>query len=168
MNKVDIVENNDSKIKNISIYEQDEKSIKLYCKSYEDIESINFYFCHKINDLKNVFPIFNSENKKKCESLTSFYFDYENNDLDLNPIYNNISNMPNLQKFSLRCRFKNITKMFYEEFIMKLLDLKLNEINIEFTNYRGYDAYYSLDQLKRLTPKFIPPKNAKIKIKLYN
>ena len=167
--QIKIVENNETKIKKISIIEQSEKNIKIYCKSYKDVEYIYLNFYHEFNDLENCFPIFNNENKIIFESLKSFYFDYEDNYLDLNTFYNNINNMPNLQNFSIRGRLaSNTTKSLYEEFIMKLLDLKLKEINIEFINYiRSHAKYYSFDQLKELNPKFKPHKNAKIQIQKF-
>ena len=159
--QVKIVENNESQITKISIIEQNKKSIKLFCKSYKDLEYIYFNFYNEFNDLKNCFPLFNNENKIIFESLKSFYFEYDNNYLDLNAFYNNIYNIPNLQNFSIKGSLGyNTTKSFYEEFIMKLLDLKLKEINIEFTNYGRYEnnRYYSFDELKLLNPKFKPYK----------
>ena len=72
-------------------------------------------------------------------------------------IYNNIDNIPNLKIFTLECDCKDITKEFYKEFIIKLMKLNLDKINL---NLKGNNIEkYSKKELKKLIGNCVGYKN---------
>ena len=169
--KIEINENKNCKIKNIIL--KVNNYTKLYCRSYKDIESIQFIFYDKINNIGNDIHIFNKDNQIVFESLKSFYFDYgtyyiEKENLEL--IINNIEKMPNLKEFTLKCQCKKtfFNKDIFRNIIRILLYFKLNltVLEIDTPNKQSF-SYLSFEELKKIYPDLIPNINRKIFIKKY-
>ena len=105
-------------------------------------------------------PIFNDDNKVIFKSLNKLKFIYQFPDINddiFKSIYNNLDNMPNLKYLKLVFNLKTIEKEIYENFIKKVISLKLKKIKI----YYRYDVrngndikkafeYYLDDDLKEL------------------
>ena len=66
--------------------------IECYCSPYSKLEEVNIFIIEKIENLRNVLPIFGENCKIKFESLTKFHFDdiYEINFDFIKNIYNNL------------------------------------------------------------------------------
>ena len=157
--KYEIVENSKSKVKNIdiSIY-YSHYSFKIYCQSYEKLESIKFNIPKKEIYLPNLFPIFNNNCKVifKCLKLFDFKLSYTDISFDLlNNIYNfqdnNIDNMPNLIDFSFVCSPKIPDIEFQKKFVRKVLSMKfIKRITIGIC--KEYKGNYSKTELRKIFP----------------
>ena len=157
---IEILENPKYKINQFSINSFLGMNIKFYIQSYENLVSVNFDIDMRFDLSKNNFPIFSDKCKIIFKSLKSFklvtnrcyrtYFDIINN------IYNNLDNMPNLKNFVLKCNNKDITNEFSVKFIMKILSMKLYNIELCLTNQKFFDEKYheeySLNELKEICP----------------
>ena len=168
--ETEIKENENSKVKKISIIENNSKHIQLYCKSYNSLESLYFDFQYKVKNFENIIGIFNNDNKIVFESLKSFSLNYEYYELNtkyLENICDNLDYMPNLEEFSLICLInRDFTEDLFIIFITKLLASKLISINLEFKSSK-YDnmEYYSVDELKKIFPNINKLERKKIYIK---
>ena len=150
--KLEIEENPDCKINNLTIRVNSEY-IKLFCQSYEKLESINFNFIGKIES-KDIFPILNDKCQILFKSLKSFILTHYK-DIDsqiIYNIYNNIDNMPNLENFSLYIYKENIDREFFKRFLKKVLSLE--SIRNLYIDIKSKDKYenYSREELKELFP----------------
>ena len=62
--------------------------------------------------------------------------------------------MPNLKKFSIKCISKDLNEEFYIKFINKILDMKLDYVNISIKKDKNnIDEEYSEKELKEIYPK---------------
>ena len=131
-NKIKIVQNPNIKIEKISIEGSDNKDIEIYCGPFENLKYISLNnIAGAFSDLKNTLPIF----AKKCnaifKSLTDFkFYSGEMNFNDFDKLYINLDKLSNLKNFSFDCIVKDMNKMYYENFIKKLLSMKLEVINL--------------------------------------
>ena len=160
--QIQIIENSKSRIANIELFIT-LYNIKIYCNSFEKLESIKFNIRSEITDLQNSFPIFKDKCKIIFQSLKSFHFIFEDYYIDLdiiNNIYKNINNMPNLEEFILLCNC-DVKNEFYIEFIkkiislkyIKIINIKLKGINVSIQTIKlmeKYDYIYSKDELTKL------------------
>ena len=128
--ELEIKENEKYKINNIKLI-TDTSNIKLYCGPYENLIKINIECLNKINNIKNILPIFDN----KCDvifiNLNYFRFIYHpkegiNSDI-LDNLYNNIDKLPNLKFFEFVCTTLDDSDDFYKKFKKKLINLKLNK-----------------------------------------
>ena len=145
--KLEIEENPDCKLNNLSIRISSE-NVKLFCQSFEKLESVDFSFYGEI-EFKDAFPIFNDKCQILFQSLKVFKLNY-NNDIDfqiINNIYNNIDNMPNLETFTLYIYKENIDKEFFKRFLKKVLSLE--SIRYLYIDIKSKDKYekYSREEL---------------------
>ena len=156
--KIDIRESPKSKINKFCIKGGGIRNIKFYCHSYQTLVDVEFNIICEIIDIKDVFPIF-SDNCILFKSLVNFKL---NNECDkgiglniLKNIYNNIDCMPNLKKFSIKCISKDLNEEFYIKFINKILDMKLDYVNISIKKDKNNieDEEYSEKELKEIYPK---------------
>ena len=175
---IEIKENANYKINDFSLDIGIKKNIKFYCGLYENLIKVAFNINY--SNIEDMFPIFNKNCNTSFTSLNTFSFysfnDNEesqiNKDILLN-LYNNIDKMPNLKKFFLKCISKDISYIFYEKLIKKLLLTNLSEIELEiksefrYTVYIDDDKEYSLEELKQICPEVNFLKFKKLNIK-YN
>ena len=130
--KIKIIQNQNSKIEKISFEGSDNKNIEIYCGPFENLKYINLNnIAGVFSDLKDTLPIF----KKKCntifKSLTYLkFYSREMNFNDFDNLYNNLGKIPNLKNFCFDCIVKGMNKIHYENFIKKLLSMKLDVINL--------------------------------------
>ena len=152
-------ENSNSKIKNIKIEKFDDyiNGIKLYCQSFETLESIDLNF-----ESDGILSIFNGLNVL-FKSLYKFHFSshFLPSKDSLTTIYNIIDNMPNLRDFKLEFgkwvnKKENHTnevlafKEIYENLIKKILSFKSIKI-INISLFMEPD-FYSKSELLSLFP----------------
>ena len=139
--KIKIEENINSKINEIFLYynHDSEQSINIYCQSFETIKLLHIKSNNNINNLEDLFPIFNNKCNIKLKSLNYLHFEVIQTEIDvkiLKNIYNNIDKMPNIKYlyFSFIISDINVTKEFYEQLIKKILDLDLKYLFINIEN----------------------------------
>ena len=128
---LNIIENQNYKIQNISIKSGLNQSIELFCSPYKNLIKVDLELLDKINKIEDSFPFFNSNCKVIFENLK--YFRLKNNEITykiLKNIYNNIECMPNLKYLELYCTVKNVFLEFYNDFIKKMLSLHLDKLYI--------------------------------------
>ena len=78
--------------------------------------------------------------------------------------------MINIKSFKLICVSKDIDKDFYKKFIIKLLNMKLDYIELKIYlkfKYESNEEYYSYYELKEINPKLKCYDLNKIKIKKF-
>ena len=126
---LEILENANLEIKKIKL--KIGTSVKLFCGPYENLIKINIELLNKINNHRNILPIFNDKCNVIFQNLKYFRFIYHPiegiNKEVLNNIYNNIDNMPNLQYFELVCMTIDDNKELYEKLNKKMVSLNLDK-----------------------------------------
>ena len=152
-----IEDNPDCKINKLTILYYKNINIKLYCQKFENLNYINLYLGEKITNLKNSFPLFNSNCNAIFKNLTSFslkseyYYPIDSNVL-IN-LYRNLEKIPNLKYFYLDCLTNSIQVGFSKKFLTKILSLKL--ISIYFlikTNIKHNDKPFIQNRNKKKDP----------------
>ena len=129
-------------------------NFKIYCQSYESLESVKFIIPKKESYLKNLFPIFNDNCNVIFKCLKSFDFTLDFTDISfelLNNIYKNIENMPNLIEFSFVCSYKKPDIDFQKKFTRKVLSMKLIK-RVTLGISKEYKGIYSKSELKTIFP----------------
>ena len=163
----ELIENPNSKVKNISFKINKFLCYKIYIQSYENLESIIFDISAMIN-LKRFFPIFNDKNNIKFESLKLLHLRFNDGMIYLdilNNIYNNLDNIPNLIDFQLLCNIEVSKGEFYEGFVRKILLMKnIKNIDIMFIRDNVF-KYYSKKELQEIFPDINFDKYCKINIR---
>ena len=126
-----------------------EGNIELYVESFENLFRVNFSFDNKINDIENLFPIFNDKCSINFKFLTHFSFTYYLKIFPniLNNIINNIDKVPNLREFYFYCFYlgdeESIQKLF-----KKIISLNLDIVNIEIKiKEKEKEKYYESKRL---------------------
>jgi len=150
--RLEIEENPDCKINSLTIRIKS-VNVKLFCQSFEKLESVDFNFVGTI-ELKDTFPIFNDKCQIIFKSLKSFRLSqYKDIDLQIiNNIYNNIDKMPNLESFLLYIYEENIERGFFKRFLKKILSLEsIRNLYIEIQSKDKYENY-SREELRELFP----------------
>ena len=177
--KIIITQNKNSKIKNIKLFLIGDfgRKIEIICESYSKIQSLDIYVDNiDINSL----PFFQKNNKIIFNSLTTFKFSlYCNNNsyeafselMENFSDNDNIEKMPNLINLYFSILYgkesKNITQIYIEGFIYKIISLKSIKnifIQIGHKSYCDENDTYSKDELKNLFPKIDFNKFHKINI----
>ena len=127
-----IEENPDYKINKLTIVYYKNINIKFHCQKFENLNYINLYIGGKITNLKDSFPLFNSNCNVVFKNLTSFSlkseYDYPIDSNALTNLYKNLEKIPNLKYFYLDCLTKSIQVGFSKKFLTKILSLKLVSI----------------------------------------
>ena len=153
---IDFQENKDCKTDKIHLLGGGCKYIGFSCTSYENVKEI-------IVDIKNriktiTLPLL-FDTDRKYNSLTNFTFinectprGYHIDISILKSIYNNIDNMPKLKIFKLKCYTSKIDEEFYNDFIRKLLSLKLEQIVLLVKFKASGLKKYSKQELKEIYP----------------
>ena len=130
--KIKLKENLESKIKKIELNLFGKQEIELFCQSFEKLEKLKLMIViHKISEIDEVIPLFNS----KCDI-----------------IFNNLNTFSfNLKNFTFWVIQKNIKEGFFNEFIKKLLSLNLNLTSFEI--YKRIDSL-SRDEFMKISELF--------------
>ena len=142
------------------------------------------------NHNANGFALFNDKCHYIFKSLINLklVFKGETEIKIINNIFKNIEKIPNLKSFKLSFTCKDLKEKCYEEYIKKLLSLKLKSIELnkikskkpkisdklnlgkseESVNYEDNNLYYSENELKNLYNDFCLMKYYKILINKFN
>ena len=131
-NKIKIIQNSNTKIEKISIEGSDNKNIEIYSGPFENLKYISLNnIAGTFSDLKDTLPIFTKKCKTIFKSLTYFkFYSGEMNFNEFDHLCINLDKMPNLKNFSFDCIVKDMNKKYYENFIKKLLGMKLDVIDL--------------------------------------
>jgi len=156
--ELEIKEKPECKIKDIKIDLRHYYVVGFFCAPFGKLESLEIN-CEErgydYSNLKDAFPIFNNKCDVIFKSLTSFKFegdDFVNKNI-IDNIFNNISNMPNLVSFKVKCTIKEkLEEDSYNNFIKKILSLKfIRKINISICQDRE-NKMYSKEEINKLCP----------------
>ena len=182
---LEIKENKNLKINKIKIAPKGKRN-KIYIQSYETLTDVELNF-NIYNHNENGFALFNDKCDYIFKSLINLKLDFkgETEIRFINNIFKNIEKTPNLKSFKLSFTCKNVNKQCYEEYIKKLLSLKLKSIELkkrknkkqkiydesnsgESDNSEDSGLYYSENELKNLYNDFCLMKYYKILINKFN
>jgi len=162
LSTLDIKENPDSKINKISISGQN-KNIKIYIESFENLKYISLNFINEIKDIEDSLPFFRNICNTEFKSLEYFEFRYmtrtsdskTNNVTILNNLFNSLDKMQYLHTFILSCSTKGVKVEFYEKLIQKLLSFRLKKIEIDIQNdlNLNFCKHYTKNELQKICPK---------------
>ena len=152
-NILEIKENKDSKIDNITLTET--PNGKLYCHSYESLKALKFSFYKEINNIEKIIPLFDYKCNVIFKSLRDFSLAYYNiNDEFLNLLKTNLDFMPYLNNFTLEIKSNNISEIYYYDFIKKILSKNINNIKIELKDSNGSNLdYMTKQEIKKIVTK---------------
>lgn len=165
-----VKENKNCKINNLSILGFGIPNVEVICGPYSDLIKFKLDNNGGIANLEDTFPLFKSNCQVLFDKLNTFCFD--NAEIpssgvpikNLNNFCDNLDKIPNLKEFKLVCCSKGIQKEFYEKFVKKLLEMKLDSISFEI--YEGEInmdlPQYTLEELKELCPSVLSDKNYSI------
>ena len=74
-------------------------------------------------------------------------------------LYNNLDKIPNLKNVTIKCYSSEMNKEFYENFIRKLLEMKLDSITLDIHQMDQEDdalgGSYSFEKLKEIYPSIL-------------
>lgn len=164
---IDIEEKKDSKVKRINISAKGRNN-KLYIQSYENLVDVEFNFETYYHN-KNGFPLFDEKCKYNLKSLTDLKLCFnDETELQLiNNLFNNFGKIPNMKKFKLFSVCKDIKQKCYENYIKKLLGLKLESIELNIRKSKktkNDEKYYSDNELIKIDRNYNFKKYSKILI----
>ena len=156
LKKYEFIESPISKVKNIQLIIYKHSSFKIFCQSFEKIESINFETWGLNENLINLFPLLSDKCQVIFKSLKSFGLIIRavglNSDI-LQNLYNNIDNMPNLINFTFICKPKEMKRKFRQQFLNKILTMKyIKRIDIQISKNRNAYKKFSKDELMKIFP----------------
>ena len=160
------------KIDKLSISGFASQKIELICGPYSNLVKINLNeICNLIN-MKEIFPLFSDNCHIIFYNLKDFY--YKNYDVlpeeipfeILNNLYHNLDKVPNLKNIQINC-FSKINKDFYKQFVKKLLEMKLDSIDLKiYQKDEDGDWYeegeYTLEELRQIYQHISNDKNYSI------
>ena len=178
---IEVEENNDTKVKQISLILYDcFPTVKFNINKFENLSLFKFNISNKTINLfepKIYFPLFSRQCNITFNYLRIFEFSTLKNYYDYIPIpfediqnlYNNLNQFTNLKSFKLRTVSESIKNDFYENFIKSLLLLEISEIELELMN----DVFkhnvpiidYSEKEIKAMLPSINIVKFKKLEIK---
>ena len=153
---LEISENKNCKVDkiNIILYEFN-KSIKLYCHSFETLIELKIDFSYFVSNkicLEKFFGIFDKNCKIIFGSLKKFSYKDNFSDKktfdDINKI--NFNCMPNLIDLTLVCTRKEPIFINYKKIIEKLLLLNIKNIKMNISRYGK--TFYPLNKLREFFP----------------
>lgn len=169
-----IIENDKCKINKFSISGCGVHNIELYCGPYSNLIELKLDENGKISNLKDSFPLFQNNCQIKFDKLNNFTF--INKELSIEPVpfevlnnlYNNVDKIPNLKNIYINCYSSEMNKEFYEKFIKKLLEMKLDSITFEVQKMGNEEIndlndFYKLEELKEIYPLVLTDKKYNIK-----
>ena len=135
--KIEIKEDKNCKITKFAFGSYIQKNIKIKCAPYSDLVNVNIENWDEISNLNETFPLFNENCQVEFSSLKKFkFFAVHNVDIEifLN-LYDNLDYLPKIEDFHIECHsdfYDN--EDFHEQFIQKLLSLKLVKLTFKIKN----------------------------------
>ena len=132
--ELNINEDKKCKIDKLSLYGLGFEKLEITCGLYSDLIEIIFHENGEISNLEESFPLFQKNCDIKFNKLTKFIysnweiFQFETPLQVIENVYNNLNKIDNLKIFEFSCICKGISKEFYEKFVKKLLEMKLDYI----------------------------------------
>ena len=171
--ELNINEDEKCKIDKLSINGFGFEKFEIICGLYSNLIEIELHENLEISNLEESFPLFQKNCDIKFNKLTKFiYSNWELAQFEtplevVENVYNNLTKTPNLKNFEFVCICNGISKEFYEKFIKRLLEMKLDYINFNITkkdeerNIIDTDNY-TAEELIELYPDTLTNKNYKI------
>ena len=168
--ELNINEDEKCKIDKLSINGFGFEKFEIICGLYSNLIEIELHENLEISNLEESFPLFQKNCDIKFNKLTKFiYSNWELAQFEtplevVENVYNNLTKTPNLKNFEFVCICNGISKEFYEKFIKKLLEMKLDYINFNITkkdeerNIIDTDNYTD-EELIELYPDTLTNKN---------
>ena len=132
--KLNINEDKKCKIDKLSLHGFGFEKLEITCGPYSNLIELEFHENGEITNLEESFPLFQKKCDIKFNKLTKFiYSNWEIAQFEtplevVENVYNNLNKITNLKKFEFSCICNGIDKEFYEKFIKKLLEMKLDSI----------------------------------------
>ena len=167
--ELNINENEKCKIDKLSLNGLGFEKFEITCGSYSNLKEIELNENGEISNLEESFPLFQKNCDIKFNKLTKFiYSNWEIGQFEtplevVENVYNNLAKTPNLKHFKFTCICNRINKEFYENFIKKLLEMKLDYI--KFNIIKTYEGEiidtdnYTNEELIELYPEALIGKN---------
>ena len=137
--ELNINEDEKCKIDKLSINGFGFEKFEIICGLYSNLIEIELHENLEISNLEESFPLFQKNCDIKFNKLTKFiYSNWELAQFEtplevVENVYNNLTKTPNLKNFEFVCICNGISKEFYEKFIKRLLEMKLDYINFNIT-----------------------------------
>ena len=168
--ELNINEDEKCKIDKLSINGFGFEKFEIICGLYSNLIEIELNENLEISNLEESFPLFQKNCDIKFNKLTKFiYSNWELAQFEtplevVENVYNNLTKTPNLKNFEFVCICNGISKEFYEKFIKRLLEMKLDYINFNITkkdeerNIIDTDNY-TAEELIELYPDTLTNKN---------
>ena len=168
--ELNINEDEKCKIDKLSINGFGFEKFGIICGLYSNLIEIELNENLEISNLEESFPLFQKNCDIKFNKLTKFiYSNWELAQFEtplevVENVYNNLTKTPNLKNFEFVCICNGISKEFYEKFIKRLLEMKLDYINFNITkkdeerNIIDTDNY-TAEELIELYPDTLTNKN---------
>ena len=137
---IEIIEENNFKIKKLNI-NCSYSSIKLFCQSFQNLETIDIIIYGEMDNIKERFSFFADNCKLSYDSLNYFTFIY-NQFITLDILYNlsnNFDNMKNVKILILDLKCKDLDEKYYNHLNKKLSLLNLDYIKCRIDNGKLYE-----------------------------
>ena len=137
--ELNINEDEKCKIDKLSINGFGFEKFEIICGPYSNLIEIELHENLEISNLEESFPLFQKNCDIKFNKLTKFiYSNWELAQFEtplevVENVYNNLTKTPNLKNFEFVCICNGISKEFYEKFIKRLLEMKLDYIKFNIT-----------------------------------
>ena len=171
--ELNIKENEKCKIDKLSIIGFGFEKFEIICGLYSNLIEIELNENLEISNLEESFPLFQKNCDIKFNKLTKFiYSNWELAQFEtplevVENVYNNLTKTPNLKNFEFVCICNGISKEFYEKFIKRLLEMKLDYIKFNITKKDEErniidTENYTDEELIELYPDTLTNKNYKI------
>ena len=167
--ELNINENEKCNIDKLSLNGLGFEKFEITCGSYSNLKEIELNENGEISNLEESFPLFQKNCDIKFNKLTKFiYSNWEIGQFEtplevVENVYNNLAKTPNLKHFEFSCICNRINKELYENFIKKLLEMKLDYI--KFNIIKKYEGEiidtdnYTDEELIELYPEALTGKN---------
>ena len=141
------------------------KNLNISCGPFSNLIELKLDQIGFLANLEDIFPLFQKNCKIKFDKLNTFCLSqfsegeypfeiFEN-------LFNNLDKIPNLKNIEINCCSDEIENEIYEKFVIKLLEKKLDSINLEIRRDDADDTY-TLEELQELYPFTLTDKNYSI------
>ena len=168
--EINIYEDKKCKIDKLSLYGLGFEKLEITCGLYSDLIELIFNENGEISNLEESFPLFQKNCEFKFNKLNKFIysnweiFQFETPLQVIENVYNNLNKIDNLKIFEFSCICKGTSKEFYEKFVKKLLEMKLDYIKFNIIKTDEEDQIidtdnYTDEELIELYPDALINKN---------
>lgn len=141
------------------------KNLNISCGPFSNLIELKLEQVGFLINLEDIFPLFQKNCKIKFDKLNTFclsQFSEGGCPFEIfKNLYNNLDKVPNLKNIEINCSSDEIEKEIYEKFVIKLLEKKLDSINLEIRRDDADDTY-TLEELQELYPSTLTNKNYSI------